>query len=322
MTGKALSRFECLLCGSRDCSFVCKYRLHDKQHKQLARGRRIVSCDNCKLSQIFPVPDDSELASFYEHDYRSSGFATPKDFSGFPYNHGLYLSRGRSIRKLLDRYGHTDDQSKIIEIGAGFGYNLAAIREKYACTLVANEGDACCEEYLRRLNIELVDGFWGGEPVRDECQSYGPYDAAILSHVLEHPNDPVRFLGSLRGMMRSSGIVIIEVPNCPIGRIRRMRHSPHITFFTGDTLGELIGACSGDVLFLDTCGPVVRGRMTSPAVRRLKSRVKAALHLSWIGRSRRLHGRDVDDIDRVPLSTYDEYGGNRWFLRAVFRFRS
>lgn len=276
--------------------------------------------------QIHPVPDPGALAEFYRNDYRREGFNAAVDVTLFPWDCRNRLSRGRSLRLLAERNSRLADDARILEIGAGFGHNLAAFREaRPRCLLVASEADPSCRATLSKLDGALIEGDWSADEARRAIAARGPYDVILLVHVLEHPATPGEFLRSVRSVLAPDGLLILEVPGESTRDVRTSNNSPHICFFETDSLTYFLQRSGGRVLALDTCGP----RVTAPrsSLKRLALRMAPAglIRLIWRWKapaSNRipLTPAEIADCDRVPVPFYDEYGGERIWLRAVITF--
>jgi len=276
--------------------------------------------------QIHPVPDPGALAEFYRRDYRREGFNAAVDPGLFPWDCRNRLSRGRSLRLFAERHSRLADDARILEIGAGFGHNLAAFREtRPRCLLVASEVDPSCRVTLSKLGGALIEGDWSAADARRAIAARGPFDLILVVHVLEHPAAPGQFLRSVRSVLAPDGRVILEVPGESPRAVRTSNNAPHICFFEAPSLARFLENHGGRVLALDSCGPRVT-EPRSPLKRLVLRRAPAGLiRRVWRRKAPAsvripLTPEEVADRDRVPIPFYDEYGGERIWLRAFATF--
>lgn len=62
-------------------------------------------------------------------------------------------------------------------------------------------------------NIESVDFIWRGEPLEQLLGTEDRYDWIIASHVIEHMQDPVRFIRSCQKVLKPDGILSLAIPD-------------------------------------------------------------------------------------------------------------
>jgi len=177
-----------------------------------------------------PVPSDAELAQFYSKDYRVAykGAAQPRKRQAF--------RNFRRAAAYIDRFNDVISQAQnILDVGAGSGEFLFLARAigKTAQGIEPNEGYAafCREEYGLNVRTALL------EPDLFEAQSF---DFIRLNHVLEHLNDPVKYLAMIARWLKPGGVFYVEVPNieayCKSKSKGGMFHYGHIYNFTPWTL--------------------------------------------------------------------------------------
>lgn len=177
-----------------------------------------------------PVPSDAELAKFYSKDYRVAykGAAQPRKRQAF--------RNFRRAAAYIDRFNDVISQAQnILDVGAGSGEFLFLARAtgKTAQGIEPNEGYAafCREEYGLNVRTALL------EPDLFEAQSF---DFIRLNHVLEHLNDPVKYLAMIGRWLKPGGVFYVEVPDieayCANKSKGGMFHYGHIYNFSPWTL--------------------------------------------------------------------------------------
>jgi len=148
---------------------------------------------------LWPRPTEEELNQYYTELYRQEYHELPIEVR---YRTDLDEARIRVRRLLL--FLHPNAQ--LLEIGSGCGAFLIAVHP-YAASVVGVEPDAASRDWIeRRLGIPVVRQV-------DMIYESKQFDFVVLFHVLEHIPDPVRFLQSLRPLLRLDGRLIVEVPN-------------------------------------------------------------------------------------------------------------
>lgn len=267
---------QCVIDGGSLRTFA-PYVFKSKVFRSIYRDRSVYKCTICGLRQVnVEQVDNDALTRYYEHDYRNVakiGVASSRA------QHLYYKARGTALAELINK-----PPRRVFELGAGYGYNLLAIKSKFPnAKLFTDEID---KSLGRFADIE--------------CTSItnGPWDIVILSHVLEHFTDPVGLLQSILPSIAENGLIIIEVPNDIEGIFPiNGPDEPHITFFTAETLNLLLTKTGYVVRDLFTAGPdntpkslaQVAKRLAratassipglSAAVERRRSRINAKLDL-------------------------------------------
>lgn len=201
------------------------------------RGRplRTVICMDTGLVRNDPVPDDAELARFYAEDYRISykGARKPRRrqiLRNFR-RAAIYL---RTYRDLLE------PKSRVLDVGAGSG-EFAFLMTRLGKTVTGIEPNVDYAAYCRdELGLDVRTSHLAPDLFRP-----GQFDLIRMNHVLEHLNNPVRYLGEIAKWLAPDGLLYIEVPNieadCRSKSRGRMFHYAHIFNFNPWTLR----ACAG-----------------------------------------------------------------------------
>jgi 2-polyprenyl-3-methyl-5-hydroxy-6-metoxy-1,4-benzoquinol methylase len=212
----------CNLCGS-----VAVKELSNKS--RTGNYLRTVICDQCGLVYLDPLAHD--VRDFYEHQYRLDykGGYIPK--MKHVYRAGLVaIDRYEKIKSFMPLEG------KVLDIGSGGGefvYLLKTLGYQ-AQGVEPNEGYA---NYSRdELNLEVQVSF-----IQDIDFSKDFFDVVTIWHVLEHTEEPSSVLAKLFFLLKTKGILVIEVPNveavcqAPASSF----HEAHIYNFSMTTLSEI-----------------------------------------------------------------------------------
>jgi len=136
-----------------------------------------------------------------------------------------------------------DTGDRVVDIGGGDGTTSYYVARHAASVLYIDQDPGNVDLARARLadvtNVELVQG----EAVTELNRRDG-FDVAVMLHLLEHLDEPVEALRSLRAKCRR---VVIEVPDFnaqPLNRVRAERGLPfysdddHITEFTAESLEQ------------------------------------------------------------------------------------
>ena len=188
---------------------------------------RTVLCSETGLVRNDPVPDDEELAKFYSEEYRIAykGARRPRRRQILR-NFRRVADHFRCFRDVIEPAG------RVLDVGAGSGEFVFLMQSlgKESVGIEPNKDySAWCREELgvdvRTAYIapDLFDAGGGG------------FDLIRLNHVLEHLNDPVKYLAMVRAWLAPGGVVYVEVPNieeyCRVKSRGNMFHYGHIWNF-------------------------------------------------------------------------------------------
>jgi 2-polyprenyl-3-methyl-5-hydroxy-6-metoxy-1,4-benzoquinol methylase len=276
----------CVSC-SHALSWLRRYEFKSKAFRQVYRDGAVYFCTVCGLNQVdVSKIDDLALTQYYRSTYRPLAMIGIGDAG-----HGWYRARATALADLAVEF-MLENPKRIFEVGAGYGYNLSALKARFPNALL--------------LTDELDESIHFPETISRASLADGPYDVVILSHVLEHFTDPKRLIASALKSLAKDGFVVIEVPNDVPG-IFPMNgpDEPHLTFFTERTLNALLGGTSAYAV-----GPPYQSKNLYTHIRRFASRVLTRTPvLSSLIRKRRAMV--------ISAESFGVRRANGIFLRAV-----
>lgn len=153
----------------------------------------------------------------------------------------------------LDRVGPPRGDGQLLDVGAATGGFLALAREQ-GWRVSGVEPSEGARRLADERGINLVADV-ADVPADDR------FELVTLHHVVEHLEDPVDVLGSLRERLSSSGRILIEVPNwhstermASGGAWVDLRPEQHRWHFTPATLGKILRLAGYEVIEIDTLG--------------------------------------------------------------------
>jgi SAM-dependent methyltransferase len=188
-------------------------------------------CTNC--GHVFNVDFDNSILS-YDEGYDNALHYSPK-FQAFAEELAL---------KLIKKYDITN--KNIIDIGCGKGDFLNLI-----CKLGKNHGVGFDASYQRERNnenpnVRFVQDFFNNK------YSDMPVDVVLCRHVLEHIEDPKKFLSEIIAAVQDKDPVFyFEVPNA-LYTIKDLGIwdliYEHVSYFTKESLRYLFNSCGLNIL--------------------------------------------------------------------------
>lgn len=205
-------------------------------------------CRNCGWAVSIRNYNANRLEKVYLESYRK------KDFRGEAVNESFNriwnLPDWKSENRV--RFDWFSDNVKdrlgdVLDVGSGFGvwpYMLNIHGWDVTCVEPNHE----CVKFIKKvLKLECYSGFFGDDVV-------GSYDIISLVHVLEHMEDPVKFLKDVKRLMKPWSEIFIEVPDSIefvyLDKTHDEFNSCHMAFFNMKTLAwvmELAGLSVMDI---------------------------------------------------------------------------
>lgn len=195
---------------------------------------RLERCESCGHGLIVNRPTLEALGRYYSAGQTNN--ATSVDWWTDPQR-----LIGRAPHELIDGIcRRTRLRGRSLDIGAGGGqYSYAAYLRGFKSML--NDFDPA----VMRA-VPHVPGSAGHVGSFESMEDRGPYDAIIMSQVLEHALDPMSWLRSAYGLLSPGGVLAIALPN--FGGVYRLlgARDPyiappgHLNHFTGRSLARAL----------------------------------------------------------------------------------
>lgn len=184
-----------------------------KDYSVTGESFELWQCATCALRFTQHVPDTEAIGRYYQSENYISHSNTQRGLINRLYHAAREVTLS-SKRKFIERLV---PRGSLLDVGAGTGA-FAARMKHGGWQVTAIEPDEGARKIAIESNgIELlpVDALYALPP-----QSF---DVITLWHVLEHVHDLHRYLQHLRLLVKSSGRLLIAVPNYTSGDARHYR---------------------------------------------------------------------------------------------------
>ena len=246
---------ECLLCKGEAL-------LKPVQQKGYQEGSlfNIYHCKNCNTSFSLPRVDSADV---YQLIYKQ-GKLVPGYNRYWKYYTEInqqenplrylenvepeYWSISKSIQKTLG--GKKD--ANILEIGSGLGYFVYALRKEgyiNAC------GMEIAKEAVERANEKFGPYYIQADLFQYAEEHRNTYDIIYMSEVIEHIEDPLKFIKAAFSLLKKGGKLIMTTPNksfYPDSAIWATDNPPvHCFWFSEESMKYIAAQFDSDVLFSD-----------------------------------------------------------------------
>ncbi len=225
----------CPLCGERSSQIIANK--DGKTNEPLIT----VSCSQCGLGRIDPLPSDQALADWYAKQYRQAYKSAVQP----ALRHVLRAGRNALWRWQWLRQNSTglepdtnSQPKRSLDIGSSSGEFVYLLHRLgfEAKGIEPHEGYATYARNL--LGIDINNG-----TLQHCLSSEQPSSLDLISmfHVLEHLPEPVAALRSIGEKLKPDGLLYIEVPNAMrLCSPHYMFFRAHTLYFTGRTLRNLL----------------------------------------------------------------------------------
>jgi SAM-dependent methyltransferase len=187
------------------CCMICKSNNSvDPWFEKEARGSSypIVRCSACQSAYVWPRPKLSDILAIYSSLVEVSGANES----------GIYWPNAEEdARRIFSNFGpHIKAAGAILDIGAGEGVASAEAVRRGFKVRACEPSPHACRAFAQRMGFEPDPTFFSEEYAEE---NRGLFDAALLSHVLEHILDIEKFVQDMRLVLKPGGSLIIAVPH-------------------------------------------------------------------------------------------------------------
>ena len=212
------------LCGGEDFDLIASY-------DRYSMIQNTVLCRGCGLILSNPRLTNEEYVRFYKTDiYR-------KIYESYNYleiyRQKYKTSTARHIFDSIVAIRKIGQIHKVMEFGAGGGWNLIPFKEK-GISVTGYDYSSSLVSLGREYGLNLLQG--------EISDIDGSYDVIILNHVLEHLTDIKASVKKLKQHLNPGGILYIAVPNIKNFSMGHFQIA-HTYYFSLSTLQYYMSQC-------------------------------------------------------------------------------
>ena len=191
----------CPLCSSQKISQF----LSCPDHFLTKEVFNIDRCEDCRFIFTQGFPEESEAGRYYESEEYISHSDSKKGLTDKAYQfvRKIMLNRKRGI---VERTAGLSS-GNILDIGSGTGHFLNSMKDA-GWNINGIEINSKARDYaVSKFGIETI------APDKIRTLTAGSFDCITLWHVLEHFNEPGKYMEEIEHLLKPDGVVIIALPN-------------------------------------------------------------------------------------------------------------
>jgi SAM-dependent methyltransferase len=162
---------------------------------------RLSKCKRCGLVYADPMPDQRTIRNWYDQGYFERGAAA----------HVVGAQKKQAEHQFgeLRELGSFSSQVRysVLDVGCGRGTFLQVALEGGWLAFGVEPSAVAAQYATSRLGVPIENC-----TLEDSSYSDETFDVIRLSHVLEHMPQPIATLGRVRRLLKSDGILLLEVP--------------------------------------------------------------------------------------------------------------
>jgi ubiquinone/menaquinone biosynthesis C-methylase UbiE len=176
----------CNLCGQNE------FRILEEAEKPF----RVLKCRNCGLVFVHPLPNPVGLARHYDEKYYRAWITEQKD-----QRRRMWEKRLRNLEKVVQ-------PGYLLDIGCGDG-SFLSLAKQHGWVIEGTEYSGHAAKFAtERIGTHVFQGELTAAGYSGES-----FDVVTMWHVLEHVADPATYLRAIHRIMKSSGLLVMAVPN-------------------------------------------------------------------------------------------------------------
>jgi len=159
-------------------------------------GHNYFTCPKCQFVRVAPMPQWEVLRDYYDKSYEV-------DRERYRSN---VRKHGRRDLEFLEKLNGT---GQMLEVGSSWGFFLEAARRRGWQVQGIELSDSAVRWAKERFGLNVTCGSIEDMPV---AESTG-FDVVVAWHVIEHVQDPMCFLKTVRDSLRPGGLLALRTPN-------------------------------------------------------------------------------------------------------------
>jgi 2-polyprenyl-3-methyl-5-hydroxy-6-metoxy-1,4-benzoquinol methylase len=193
---------ECPICTCTDNEIIYRQRFSEFSEGGLFNGYDVVSCKHCGFGFASDIPDQSKFDEYYKlmSKYENEHLSGQVSQSAL----STYRAIVETVKSVL-----ADKSARILDVGCATGALLAEFKDGGFQNVIGSDpSPSCAQTAMRLYDIQVLTN-----PISEINNFEVPFDFLILNSVLEHICDVNASLQSLRSLLKSGGMIWIEVPD-------------------------------------------------------------------------------------------------------------
>jgi 2-polyprenyl-3-methyl-5-hydroxy-6-metoxy-1,4-benzoquinol methylase len=221
----------------------------------------------------------------YEEEYFEGDKLEAGGYGDYTAQAGWRLEKSaRQVREMRERTGL--ENGRVLDIGSGYGFFRVALGE------AGYEHDGLeVSEFARAVASASYGHSTFGGTLDEHWQEWGSrYDAVTLFDLIEHLEDPVRFLEQVSHVLRPGGVVGVKTPNidCPEAEVFGAHYHSlkreHLAYFSGPSLTAAAAAAGLEPAHLTTASHLLVGFVGAEQTRLWEQAGRGADIVAWYRR--------------------------------------
>ncbi|MFX1383484.1 MAG: class I SAM-dependent methyltransferase [Promethearchaeota archaeon] len=210
-----VSNIKCYLCGKKQLSLVRNKVRYDIP-------RKVVECESCGLNYL--IPKELDLENYYSEEYRKKHSPILGEIVEPKTIFDLYLPiqkiRVDKLKQILN------PQMKVLDVGCSTGHFLYTLKDHVGECIGIELNPEHAEFTEKELGIKTYNTAIENTDIPMEY-----FDLITFYQVLEHIDDPIKFLNTYKKYLKKDGYICIEVPNIDDILISAYKVEPYIDFW-------------------------------------------------------------------------------------------
>jgi SAM-dependent methyltransferase len=186
------------------------------------------------LVQLLNLTDSDQRYTELEYSYTSSNSQTAM------LHWGDFISHVNKLKSL--------ESGSVLEIGSNDGY-LLGLATAFSNNVLGVDASPYMANIANKLGIKTLTGPFGeSQELKDEIQSKrSKFDFIFANNVLNHSNNPTKFVSEVADLLEEDGIFVFEVPywyNTITSLHFDQIYHEHVTYFTAKSAIALLATAN------------------------------------------------------------------------------